>query len=100
LIPKLLRSPEDIAAALAELQDARDISCETVDAIAGWESGYCGKLRVGIRKPGSMSLPAWLGSLGVALVLVEDTAAGERMRHRWVKRKRAPTTKPPSGRSE
>jgi hypothetical protein len=92
-VVKLLRTPEDIVQALAELQDARDVSCETIDDIAGWAPGYGAKLRVGMKGFGRISLPLWLESLGVALVLVEDSAAIERVSRRWQKRKRPPVPK-------
>ena len=93
---KLLRSPEDIVAALRARRDELNISHETIDAIALWADGYCSKVLA--PKPmkglGELSLPSLLEALGVALVLVEDSAAADRVRQKWVERKR-PQRKPP-----
>jgi hypothetical protein len=99
---KLLRTPDDIVAALRARRDELNISHETIDAIALWADGYCSKLLAPepMKGLGQLSLPSLLEALGCALVLVEDTAAVERMRKLWVPRKKQPTTKAPGAPSE
>jgi hypothetical protein len=94
---KLLRTPDDIVAALRARKEALDISNETVDGIAQWADGYAGKLLCPepMKGLGRLSLPSLLEALGVALVLVEDSAAAVRVRDKWVPRKRPQRKLPP-----
>ena len=87
---KLLRTPDDIVAALRARRDELNISHETIDAIALYADGYTSKLLAPepMKGLGHISLPSLLEALGCALVLVEDSAAVERMRGKWTPRKR------------
>ena len=93
----LIRSPDDLVAACRARRDELNISHETIDHLAGWATGYASKVLAPdpMKGLGPVSLPALLGVLGVALVMVEDTAQVERMRDKWTKRKR-PQRKLPS----
>jgi hypothetical protein len=94
---KLLRSPDDIVAALRARRDELDIPHEVIDHIAGLQSGYTSKMLAPqpMKGLGAMSLPALLGAMGAALVLVEDSAQLERISRRWQKRRRPPTRRRP-----
>jgi hypothetical protein len=87
---KLIRSIPDLVQAVRARRDELGITHETIDEIAGLPSGYCSKLLAPepMKGLGPISIPAILGALGVALVLVEDTAQVERVSPRWTKRKR------------
>jgi hypothetical protein len=71
-------------------RDALNVSHETIDHLAGFPAGYTSKLLspVPMRGISHMSLGGLLGALGLALVVVEDTAAASRVRRRWTPRKR------------
>jgi hypothetical protein len=87
---RLIRTIDELVAAIRARRDELDLSHETLDHIAGLQPGYVSKLLAPepMKGLGPISLPALLGALGVALVLVEDTAQVERVRGQWTKRKR------------
>jgi hypothetical protein len=89
---RLIRSIDDLVAAIRARRDELNVSHELIDDLAGLQSGYTSKLLAPepMKGLGPMSLPALLGALGAALVLVEDSAQAERVRDRWTPRKRAP----------
>jgi hypothetical protein len=89
---RLIRSIDDLVAAIRARRDELNVSHELIDDLAGLQSGYTSKLLAPepMKGLGLMSLPALLGALGAALVLVEDSAQAERVRDRWTPRKRAP----------
>jgi transcriptional regulator with XRE-family HTH domain len=84
----LIRTVDDLIEALRSARLERDISQETLTDIAGLPARYANKIEARTRGLGTLSLPSLLGALGKALVLVDDTAAIERVRGRWVRRKR------------
>ena len=88
---KLLRTPDDIVAALRERRDVLGLTHEGLDMLSGPPSGYTSKVLCDppMKRLGPTSLPALLGALGLALVAVEDSSAVERVSARWVRRKRA-----------
>jgi len=87
---KLLRSPDDIVAALRARKEALNISNEALDAISLLPDGYVSKLLAPRRMKhlGELSLPSLLEALGVALVLVPDPDAIKRVEGKWAPRKR------------
>jgi hypothetical protein len=89
-VTRLIRDINDLVAAIRARRDELNVSHELLDHLAGLQSGYTSKLLAPepMKGLGPMSLPALLGALGVALVLVEDSAAIERVRDKWVPRKR------------
>jgi hypothetical protein len=89
---RLIRSIDDLVAAIRARRDELNVSHELIDDLAGLQSGYTSKLLAPepMKGLGPMSLPALLGALGAALVLVEDSAQAERVRDRWTPRKRPP----------
>ena len=76
--------------ALRARADELNISRETIDSVAGLQSGYCGKL-LGpgmTRSFGPVSLGLLLRALGVKLLLVEDAEALEKVKNRLVPKER------------
>jgi len=69
--------PASLHQALRQRAEALSVTSETLDAVAGVPSGYCGKLlSLSPQKSlGAVSMPAVLGALGVRLVLLTDPAA-------------------------
>lgn len=93
-----IRSMAELVGALRKRKDELNLSNETIDAIAGMQSGYAGKLLAPkpTRNIGYMSLGDLMGALGVCLRVVEDEAQVDLVKTRWVKRKRARKTGSPS----
>lgn len=85
-----IRSMPELIAALCARRDELNISHETIDNIAGLQSGYTSKLLAPtpIKNLGPMSFAALLGALGVAVVVVPDPKAIQQVENRWQKRKR------------
>jgi hypothetical protein len=79
---------EGLRLALRDRREALNVSFEAVDTIAGLTPGHASKLLspTPIKKLGDTSLPLLLGALGLKLILIEDTAAFERVRTRLVPR--------------
>lgn len=92
-----IRSMPELIAALCARRDELNISHETIDNIAGLQSGYTSKLLAPnpIKNLGPMSFEALLGALGVAVVVVPDPVSAALVEDRWQKRKR-PQKLPPS----
>jgi hypothetical protein len=80
----------ELHAALRRRMHELDISRETLNEIAGLQSGYSGKLLAPLpgRILGPISLGAILGALALKLVIIEDPAQLERLRPRLTKRHR------------
>ena len=87
---KLIHGMPELLDVIRARRDALNLSHETIDDLAGFPAGYTGKLLSPnpIRGVGYMSLGAVMGALGIALVAIEDSAAAERVREKWVPRKR------------
>jgi hypothetical protein len=87
---KLIRSLPDLIDEIRARRDELQITHECIDDVAGLSSGYASKLLAPdpIKHLGPMSFEAVLGALGVALVLVEDSAQVARVSPHWTKRKR------------
>lgn len=85
-----IRSMPELVQALRDRRDALNISHETLDSIAGLQSGYTSKLLAPkpIKNLGPMSFGSLLGALGLAVVVVEDAAMCERVSKQWEPRKR------------
>src|SRR6476620_3634046 len=79
---------EGLRLALRDRRVALDVSCETVDELAGIAAGHTSKLLspTGLKKLGNVTLPLLLGALGLRLILIEDGPALERVRSRLVPR--------------
>ncbi len=69
-----VRTYEDLIAALRDRRKQLGLTQEEVNAIAGFHDGYVNKLEIGYRDGGrgvgAMSLPTWLDTLGVCLLVV------------------------------
>lgn len=85
-----IRSMPELVDAIRARRDELNISHETIDNIAGLQSGYTSKLLGPIPLKGfsHMSLGAVLGALGIGLVVIEDPEAKAKVQSRWQKRKR------------
>jgi hypothetical protein len=94
---KVITSMTGLLEAIRERQDELDLSCETIDEIAGLPARYTAKLLapVPLRGISHMSLTAILGALGIGLVVVEDVAQREKVEDRWKPRKRVTKRKFP-----
>lgn len=93
-----IRSMDELLHTLRNRRDELNISHETIDNIAGLQSGYTSKLLAPtpIKNLGPMSFGALLGALGVALVIVPDPSAIAAVEKRWEKRKRPQKRAPAS----
>ena len=85
-----IRSMPELIEALRARRDELNISHETIDSIAGLQSGYTSKLLAPkpIKNLGPMSFGSLLGALGLAVVVVEDPSMCERVSKHWEPRKR------------
>ncbi len=94
---KVITSMTGLLEAIRVRQDELDLSCETIDEIAGLPARYTAKLLAPIPMRGisHMSLTAILGALGIGLVVVEDVAQREKVEGRWKPRKRVTKRKFP-----
>lgn len=81
---------EELVDALRHRRDELNISHETIDQIAGYQSGYTSKLLAPrpIKNLGPMSFGSLLGALGIAVMVVPDPAACARVSKHWQPRKR------------
>lgn len=85
-----IRSMDELLQALRDRRDSLNISHETIDSIAGLQSGYTSKLLAPkpIKNLGPMSFGSLLGALGLAVVVVPDPDQCERVSKHWEPRKR------------
>src|SRR3974390_2358256 len=90
-----VRDYHQLIQALRQRSDELKVSRETLDAISGLQQGYSAKLLCSppIRGLGKQSLGPFLGAMGCALILVEDTEQLERIQKRLVRRKWWPKNK-------
>jgi hypothetical protein len=95
----MIRSMEQLLEALRARRDELQLTHERIDDIAGWPSGYCGKLMANppIRNLGWLSLNLALDALGVGLILVENPAQITRVKSRWIPRERPRNAAPAAG---
>jgi hypothetical protein len=80
----------EVVEALRVWRDERGITHEVFDHIAGWPSGYAGKLLAPdpIKNLGWMSLGDALKTLAIKLVVVEDKEQRKLVEGRWKQRER------------
>lgn len=96
--PRLIASREQLLQVVRDRRDELDLSHETLDAIAGVQGGYSGKLLCDppMRGFGEMSLKAVLDALALRIavvVIVEDEDMAKRVGARWRPRRRQPSKK-------
>ena len=82
---------DGLIAALRARMAELGVTNETIGAIAGLAGGYVGKLLAPsqIKNLGPLSLGLMLQSLGLKLIVVEDTETTAKMRPRWTQREKA-----------
>ena len=85
-----IRSMPDLIQALRSRARELELTHETIDAVAGLQSGYTSKLLAPtpMKNLGPMSFESLLGALGVAVVVVEDPDQVARVSKQWTKRMR------------
>lgn len=95
MISRLITDYAGLIQVLRDRRDELDIPHEVIGEIAGLQSGYASKLLAPnpMKGLGPVTLGPMLGALGLAVIVVEDPAAVARVRDRWTKRKRPPTTR-------
>jgi len=86
----MIRSMEELLAALRARRDQLELTHERLDDISGLPSGYFGKLMTNppIKNLGWLSLGLCLDALGVGLILVENPDQIRLVSRRWEKRQR------------
>jgi hypothetical protein len=77
---------DDLVAIVRKRQDELNISCETVDQLAGLADRHFSKLTSKVKGFGFMSTFVVLKALGLRLRVEEDPDAIARLRHRWTPR--------------
>lgn len=94
---KVITTMTGLIDAIRARQDELDLSCETIDELAGFPARYTAKLLAPtpMRGISHMSLTAILGVLGIGLVVVEDTGQRQKIEGRWQPRKRVTKRKLP-----
>jgi hypothetical protein len=95
----MIHSMPDLLAALRARRDELELTHERIDDIAGFPSGYCGKLMAAqpIKNLGWLSFGLALDALGVALVMVENPDQIKRVENRWIPRERPRNAAPAAG---
>lgn len=85
-----IRDMAGLVRAFREAREERQITNETIDAIAGLPTRYTTKVLSPRpnRNLGQASFDGILGALGKALVLVDDPEQIPKVKNRWVKRRR------------
>jgi hypothetical protein len=86
----IVRSMPEMVASFRVCRIERQLTLETVDAIAGFPAGYSTKLFAPepIKNLGWMSFGDALGAFGKMLLLVDDPEQIERAKDRWIPRER------------
>lgn len=84
----IVRDYDDLHAVLRARADELNVSRLTIDHVAGLQDGYTAKLLapVPLKRVGAISMGPLLAALGLALVVVEDPEALERVSSRLVPR--------------
>lgn len=85
-----IRSMPELIQALRDRARELELTHETIDSVAGLQSGYASKLLAPkpIKNLGPMSFESLLGALGVAVVVIEDPEQVARISKQWTKRLR------------
>lgn len=84
----LIRSMDEVVAAMRARKDELNLPAEVIDDLAGLPTRYTAKVLAKMKSPGYISLGPMLETLGLALQVVEDPDALKRMRPRYSYRKR------------
>ena len=86
----IIKTYDELISAFRARADELQITRETIDAVSGLQCGYSGKLlgNAPIRQLGKVSLGPMLQTLGLALVVVEDLAALQRIEKQPAQRAR------------
>jgi hypothetical protein len=81
-----IHSYDDLVAAVRARQDELNVSCLTIDEIAGTASGHFSKITCNLKQFGLRSLFLFLPALGLKLQIVPDPDAIARYGLRWLPR--------------
>ena len=86
----MIRSMEDLLAAIRARRDQLGLTHERVDDISGLPSGYFGKLMTQppIKNLGWLSFGLCIDARGVGLIMVENVEQAAKVRSRWIPRER------------
>jgi hypothetical protein len=95
--PRVVRSREELLAVLRDRRDELDLAHAPLEQLLGWSSGYLSKVIAakpikGLSAQGFRDILDGLALGIVAIVIDEDPEQAERMKPRWTRRKRPPTT--------
>ena len=82
----VISSRDDLVAIVRKRQDELNISCETVDQLAGLADRHYSKLTSQVKGFGWLTVFTVLPALGLRLRVEEDPDATARLRHRWTPR--------------
>jgi hypothetical protein len=81
-----ITSRDDLVNIVRRRQDELNVSCLTVDEVAGLASGHFSKHTCGIKDFGFLSSFLVLAALGLRIKVEEDPEATARLRDRWTPR--------------
>jgi hypothetical protein len=87
----VLNSYDQLHRAIRDRADELKVTRQTIDAVAGTQEGYAGKI-LGPGKTKRLGHVSWeiLPALGIAVILVEDTKMLDQVRDRLVEREQPP----------
>ena len=93
--PRPITCEREFLEALRARREDIQVGYETIEAMCDMPSGYAGKLFMGRKAMGAMTMWLILRTLGYSILLVEDPATLAKMRnhHQWDTVKRKPKTR-------
>jgi hypothetical protein len=86
-----ITSRDDLVEVVRKRQDELNISCETIDQLAGLAERHYNKIACGLKGFGYVSSFLVLTALGLRIKIEEDPEATKRLRHRWMPRQTSRT---------
>lgn len=84
----LIRSMDELVDRMRDRKEQLDLPNDIIDDIAGLPTRYTAKVFAKMKSPGYISLGPMLGTLGLALKIVEEPAVIDKLKHRFQPRKR------------
>jgi hypothetical protein len=89
----IVSSREDLLALVRRRQDDLNVSCLSIDDLAGLAQGHFSKISCGLKGFGPLSLFLVLQALGLRMKIEEDPDMVARLRARWTPRNEAAVRK-------